>query len=164
MATMRQTLRLYFVLTVALTVATLSGSANAAEKLKGFYSGSGGISAEVHRVLLIDFAADGTALLQQHWHEKTPQTWHAHWTQKGKLVQVIYDPIKDQPTPDPLLLTLKHGTLTPTSWDTATLGPLGPPKLAPFGGDNPQVTSVASCQALNSQDPSKSCITWDSRH
>jgi hypothetical protein len=36
--------------------------AHAAEKLNGFYSGSGGISADVHRVLLIKFAADGSAI------------------------------------------------------------------------------------------------------
>src|SRR5258708_296441 len=47
--------------------AILPPATYAADKLKGFYAGGGGISAEVHRVLLIEFAADGTAILQQKW-------------------------------------------------------------------------------------------------
>jgi hypothetical protein len=34
-------------------------------KLKGFYSGSGGFSPEVHRVVMIEFANDGTAIVEQ---------------------------------------------------------------------------------------------------
>ncbi len=147
---------------VILLCAILSPSAHA-EKLKGFYSGSGGLSAEVHRVLIIEFAADGTAILQQKWHDKDPQTWHAHWKQDKKLITVTYDAAKDSPTPDPLVFNFKHGTLTATSWDSTTLGTLGPPNLSPFGGKNPQVTSVATCQALNTTDPTQNCITWDSR-
>lgn len=75
--------------------ATLAPSARAAEKLKGFYSGSGGISAEVHRVLIIEFAADGTAILQQKWHDKDPQTWHARWKQQNKKVTLIYYTAKE---------------------------------------------------------------------
>ena len=41
-----------------------------AEDLKGFYAGSGGISSQDHRVVMIDFAADGTALIQQKWLKK----------------------------------------------------------------------------------------------
>jgi hypothetical protein len=154
--------RLYLIATVVLLCAILSPPAHA-EKLKGFYSGSGGISAEVHRVLIIEFAADGTAILQQKWHDKDPQTWHAHWKQDKKLVTLTYDPAKNSPTPDPLVFNFKHGTLTASSWDSTTLGPLGPPKLTTFGGNVPQVTSVASCQALNTTDPTQNCITWDSR-
>ncbi len=155
--------------------AMLSPAAHAAEKLKGFYSGSGGLSAQVHRVLIIEFAADGTALLQQQWHEKDPQTWHARWQQDGKKVIVTYVQPKDSvqtkdpaqskdapPLPEPLIFTFNHGTLTATSWDTPTLGALGPPKLTPFGGKNPQVGSVASCQSLNSLDPQRDCVTWGS--
>ena len=162
MAAMRLLLRLRAITTFALLLATLSYPVHA-DKLNSFYSGSGGISQDVHRVLLIEFAADGTAILQQKWHDKDPQTWHAHWKQEKKQVTLTYDAVGDKPVPEPLVFTFKHGTLTATSWDAPTLGVLGPPKLTTFGGKTPQVTSVASCQALNTTDPTKNCITWDSR-
>jgi hypothetical protein len=140
----------------------LSSPAAQAEKLKGIYSGSGGFSAEVHRVLFIEFAADGSALLQQKWHDKDPQTWHARWKQDGKNVTLTYEPAKDGVTPSPLVFTFKHGTLTATSWDATTLGVLGPPTLAPFGGKNPQGGSVATCQGFDTQDPRRDCTTWSS--
>lgn len=139
------------------------GSAEAADKLKGFYSGSGGILAEVHRTLFVEFATDGTALLQQQWHDKDPQTWHAHWKRDGKTVTITYDAVKDVALPDPLIMTLKSGTLTATSWDLPTLGVLGPPKLAPFGGKNAQVGSVAGCVSLNTMNPTGTCVTWSSK-
>ena len=145
-----------------LLVAALSPLVHAAEKLKGFYSGSGGISAEVHRVLLIEFAADGTAILQQKWHNKDPQTWHANWKQERKKVTITYDSTKHNPVPDPLVLTIKHGALIPASWDPSTLGVLGPPQLTPFGGNVPKVSSVASCQSLNTADPTRDYVTWGS--
>jgi hypothetical protein len=160
---MRSPLRSTALLAFALSFAAIASAARAAEKLKGFYSGSGGIAQEVHRVLIIEFAADGTAILQQKWHDKDPQTWHARWKQDGKLVTLTYDPAKDAQPPTPLVFNFKHGTLTASSWDSTTLGPLGPPNLTPFGGKNPQVTSVATCQALNTTDPTQNCITWDSR-
>jgi hypothetical protein len=142
--------------------AFLATAAHAADKLKGFYAGSGGFSAEVHRVLLIEFAADGTAILQQTWHEKDPQTWHAHWKQERKKVTLTYDAAKDITPPEPLVLNIKHGTLVPTSWDATTLGVLGPPQLTPFVGKNIPVNSVAGCQSLNTRDPTKDCVTWSS--
>lgn len=154
-----------------LVLAVISPPAHAAEKLKGFYSGSGGISAEVHRVLIIEFAADGTAILQQKWHDKDPQTWHARWKQENKKVTLIYytakeskdpkDP-KDAPLPEPLIFDFKHGILTPVSWDAPTLGYTGPPKLTPFGGTNAQAGSVAGCRDLNILDPTRECVTWGS--
>ena len=160
MAPMR-TQRTFALILILLGVA-LSPFAHAAKKLNGFYSGSGGISAEVHRVLLIEFAADGTAILQQKWHDKDPQTWHANWKQEKNKVTITFDPTKHNPVPDPLILNIKHGTLVPTSWDTTTLGVLGPPQLTPFGGNIPKVTSVASCQSLNTVDPTRDCVTWGS--
>jgi hypothetical protein len=162
---MRSPIRLACAL--VLTFAALSAHA---EKLKGFYSGSGGFSSEVHRVVLIEFAEDGTAILQQKWVGKDAETWHAHWTRDGKRITVTYDadnPAHTQtnkPIPAPLVFNFKHSTLTPTSWDATTLGPLGPPQLTPFAGKNVQTHSVASCQALNTTDPTQNCITWDSRH
>ena len=150
------------VLALLLLGAALSPCAHAAEKLKGFYSGSGGISAEVHRVVLVEFAADGTAILQQTWQKKDPQTWHANWKQERKKVTITYDPTRHNPVPDPLVLTIKHGALIPASWDVPTLGILGPPHLTPFGGNVPMVTSVASCQSLNTLDPRRDCVTWGS--
>jgi hypothetical protein len=146
---------------LVLLAATLSPAARAADKLKGIYAGSGGYSADVHRVLFIEFAADGTALLQQKWHEKDPQTWHAHWKQEKKKVTLTYDAEKNTPVPDPLVFNIKHGALVAVSWD-ATLGVLGPPQLTPFGGNNPQVNSVAGCQSLNTLDPRRDCVTWGS--
>jgi hypothetical protein len=143
--------------------AILCTQAHAFEKLKGFYSGSGGLSQQVHRVVMIEFATDGTAILQQNWEGKDPQTWHGHWTQENKNVKITFDTVKDHPTPDPLLLNLKHGTLAPTSWDATALGVLGPPKFTPFGGKNVQQNTVAACQAINSNNPTHNCVTWDSR-
>ena len=158
--------RLFSIATLILLGATLSSPAHAAEKLKGFYSGSGGISAEVHRVILIEFAEDGTAIVQQKWHEKDPQTWHAHWKQENKKVTLTFEIARDTPKdaalPDPLILTIKNGALVPTSWDTTTLGILGPPQLTPFGGKNPKAVSVAACQSLNTLDPTRDCVTWGS--
>lgn len=160
MATMR-TERTSALILILFAVA-LSPFAYAAKKLNGFYSGSGGISADVHRVLLVEFADDGTVILQQKWHNKDPQTWHANWKQEKNKVTITYDPTKHKPVPDPLILNIKHGTLIPTSWDTTTLGVLGPPQLTPFGGHVPKVTSVASCQSLNTVDPTRDCVTWGS--
>ena len=138
-----------------------------ADKLKGIYAGSGGFSQDVSRTLFIEFAADGTALLQQQWVNKDPQIWHARWKQEKKKITLIYEAAKNQdakdtPLPDPLIFDFKHGSLVPTSWDTTTLGLLGPPKLTPFGGKNAQVNSVAGCQALNTADPTGLCVTWGS--
>jgi hypothetical protein len=154
--------RRQWIVPLLLLIAALAPFAQAARKLNGFYSGSGGISAEVHRVLLIEFADDGTAILQQKWHGKDPQTWHANWKQERNKVTITYDPTKHNPVPDPLILNIKHGALVPTSWDATTLGPLGPPQLTPFGGHVPKVTSVASCQSLNTVDPTRDCVTWGS--
>ena len=139
----------------------LSSQAHA-DKLKGIYAGSGGFSQDVSRTVFIEFAADGTALVQQQWVNKDPQTWHARWKQEKKKITLTYDAVKDTPLPDPLIFDFKHGTLTPTSWDATTLGLLGPPKLTPFGGKNAQVNSVAGCQSLNTADPSRYCVTWGS--
>jgi hypothetical protein len=160
MAAMRT--RLSSIAAVVLLCAILSPPARAAEKLKGFYSGSGGLSAEVHRVLFIEFADDGTAILQQKWHDKDPQTWHAHWKQERNKVTITFDPARHNPVPDPLILNIKNGTLVPTSWDLTALGILGPPQLTPFGGKNAKASSVAACQSLNTLDPTRDCVTWGS--
>jgi hypothetical protein len=121
------------------------------------------MSEDVHRVVLIQFAEDGTALVQQNWTGKAPQTWHARWTVSGKLVTVTFDPVKDAPTPTALALNMKNGSLVPATWDSTALGVLGPPTLAPFGGKNVKKHSVASCMALNTNDPTQNCVQWDSR-
>ena len=149
--------RYFFVLALVLLG---SGSARA-DKLKGFYVGSGGITHEVSRTVMIEFATDTTAIVQQYWVGKDPQTWHAHWTQSGKIVTVTFDPVKDKAALEPLVMEFKRGTLTPTSWDAA-LGVLGPPKMAPFSGKNVQTNSVASCRDLSSTNGGK-CVQWDSR-
>jgi hypothetical protein len=138
------------------------GSAHA-DKLKGFYSGSGGMSADVHRVVMVQFAEDGTALVQQNWHGRDPQTWHARWVKQGNQVTLSFDPQKDTPAVTPLVMNMKHGSLVPATWDSAALGPLGPPTLSPFGGKNVQKHSVASCVSLNTFDPTRDCVQWDSR-
>jgi len=160
---MRLSTRVSSLFVLCLVGALVFPATSVADKLQGFYSGSGGISQEGHRVLFIEFAADGTAILQQQWHEKDPQTWHAHWAKSGKVVTLTYEPGKDVPTPAPLIFTFKHGSLTATSWDVPTLGALGPPKLTPFGGKNVQVGSVASCQSLNTASPAGNCVTWSSK-
>lgn len=134
------------------------------EKLKGIYSGSGGMSEDVHRVVMIEFGEDGTALIQQNWTGKEPQVWHGRWTKDGKQVTISFDAEKNQPTPKPLLLQMKRSVLTPTSWDATLLGVLGPPKLSPFGGKNIKQHSVSTCQGINTRDPSQNCVTWSSRN
>ena len=151
-----------FLSAFALTLILLIPGSARADKLKGFYSGSGGITAEVSRVVLIEFATDGTAIVQQNWVGKDPQTWHAHWTKDGDKVTVNFDPVKDKPVMETLAFTFKHGTLTPTTWDATVLGILGPPKLTPFGGKNVQANSVASCRDISTVNGGK-CVQWDSR-
>jgi hypothetical protein len=149
---------------LAALCAVLCAPAHAAEKLKGFYSGSGGLTSETTRVVLLEFGADGTAILEQTRAGENHQVWHAHWTRQGKEVTLTFDPVKDQPTLQPLVFTFKHGTLSPTSWDKTALGILTPPKLTPFAGANVPTGSVATCQVVSSTDPNKTCVTWDSRH
>jgi hypothetical protein len=156
---MRACLRAAFILALV----AFAVSAAHAGKLKGFYSGSGGITQDVHRVVLIEFAEDGTAILQQNWAGKDPQAWHAHWTQNGKQVTLTFDPVKGSPSLAPLALNIKRGSLVPTTWDSAALGVLGPPTLAPFGGKNVQTHSVAGCVTLNTHNPVGDCVQWDSR-
>ncbi|WP_035352895.1 hypothetical protein [Edaphobacter aggregans] len=151
--------RRMMIVAVMLAASTLQ----AAEKLKGVYSGSGGLTAEVHRVVMVEFAEDGTAIIQQNWTGKDSQVWHARWTQDGKKLTITFDAVKDKPAIEPLLCDLKRGTLVPTSWDAKVLGVMGPPQLTPFGGKNVQQHSVATCQSLNSGNPSHNCVTWDSR-
>ena len=147
---------------VALALVLLVTGSVRADKLKGFYVGSGGITQEVSRTVMIEFATDGTAIVQQNWVGKDPQTWHAHWTKDGGKVTVTFDAVKDKAAMEALVMTFKRGTLTPTSWDPV-MGVLGPPKLAPFGGKNVQTTSVQSCRSLASTSGGGKCVLWDSR-
>jgi hypothetical protein len=116
-----------------------------ADKLKGIYAGSGGFSQDVSRTVFIGFGANVTAVLQQEWHNKDPQTWHACWKQEKKEITLTYDAVKDIPLPDPLIFAFKHGT--PTSRDTTTLGLLGPPKLTRFGGKTLRSTASRAAGA-----------------
>jgi hypothetical protein len=149
----------------ALSLAVLLATVPAhAEKLKGFYSGSGGISEDVHRVVMLQFAEDGTVLVQQNWINREPQVWHAHWAQQGKKVTITFDPKKDSPQVAPLVLNVKHGALVPETWDSTVLGPLGPPTLAPFSGKNVLKHSVSGCVSLANNDPSlRDCTQWETR-
>jgi hypothetical protein len=156
-------MRMRSISSLALAAALLVPVAAHADKLKGFYVGSGGITQDVSRVVLVEFATDGTAIVQQNWVGKDPQTWHAHWKQDGSTVRVTFDPVKDKAVMDPLVMTFKRGALTPTSWDTTVLGILGPPKLAPFSGKNIQTNSVASCNTLYTGNAADHCVQWDSR-
>ena len=146
---------------IALLTAPLFGE----KKLKGFYGGSGGITPDVYRVVMVEFGEDGSAIVQQNWTGKDQQVWHTRWTQNGKQVKIVFDSVKDGETPKPLLFDFKNGTLTATDWDVQTLGIGGPPKLTPFGGKNPRPATAAPCQSINSRDPAtNTCPTWDSRH
>jgi hypothetical protein len=155
-------IRLSLLAALLLLGATVSPAVHAADKLKGFYAGSGGFSSEVHRTLVLELAADGSAILQQKWHDKDPQTWHAHWKFEKRQVTLTFDPARHNPVPDPLVLNVKSGNLIAVSWDQNALGILGPPQLSPFGGKNPKAGSVAACQSLNTLDPTRDCVTWGS--
>jgi hypothetical protein len=136
-----------------------------AAKLDGIYSGSGGLTPELHRVVLIVFADDGTALVQQNWDNKPdPEVWHARWTKQDDKVVLTFDPsAPGKPALKPLHLTLKRNTLTATDWDGQALGVLGPPQLRPFGGDLPHRATVNGCVSVNSRDPSQNCVNWGSK-
>jgi hypothetical protein len=149
----------------SLTLALLLAAASAhAEKLKGFYSGSGGLSEDVHRVVMVQFAEDTTAMVQQNWDNGKTDIWHAHWTQQGNRVTITFDPQKNFPRVAPLVVNIKHGALVPETWDSAVMGPLGPPTLAPFNGKNVLKHSVAGCVSLANNDPSlRDCTQWETR-
>jgi hypothetical protein len=148
----------YFTLALLLLLTTYTHAA----KLKNFYMGSGGYSAQVHRVVLLELAKDGTAVLQQNWHEKQPETWHVHWTLSGKTLTLTFDPVEGKVTPTPATFNLKNNTLVPVKWDSQYLGLLGPPTLMPFSGKNQPPGSVSGCQMLDYSQPT-GCIQWDSR-
>jgi hypothetical protein len=133
-----------------------------AAKLKNFYMGSGGYSAEVHRVVLLELAKDGTAVLQQNWHDKQPETWHVHWTLNGKSLVLNFDPVDGKQTPSQAAFTLKNNSLVPVKWDTQFLGILGPPTLMPFSTSNKAPGSISGCQMLDYTQPT-GCVQWDSR-
>lgn len=140
----------------------LCAAAGYADKLKNFYMGSGGYAAEVHRVVLLALAKDGTAVLQQSWHDKPPETWHVHWVRDGKSLVLNFDPVAGKPTPAPASFTLKNNSLVPVKWDSQFLGVLGPPTLMPFSSKNKVQDSVSGCQMLDYSQPT-GCIQWDSR-
>lgn len=145
-----------------LLAVTLTAINSYADKLKSFYMGSGGYSAEVHRVVLLELAKDGTAVLQQNWHDKDPETWHVHWTRDGKSLVLNFDPVDGKPTPTPATFTLKNNSLVPVKWDSQFLGVLGPPTLMPFSSGNKTQGSLAGCQMLD-YSQSTGCVQWDSR-
>jgi len=171
-------MRARFLTSLALAALVVAAPAFA-EKLKGFYSGSGGIDAAVHRVVMVQFAEDGTVLVQQNWDSGKSDIWHAHWTQQGDKVTITFDlpkndppksgsqtaaPQKNSPPPSaPLVMNIKHGSLVAETWDAVALGVLGPPTLSPFGAKNVLKHSVASCVSINNTDPTNDCVQWDSR-
>lgn len=146
-------------LLIALLLSVVPGHA---DKIKNFYMGSGGYSAEVHRVILLTLAKDGTAVLQQNWHGKDPQVWHVHWTRDGKSLVLNFDPAEGKPTPSPATFALKNNSLVPVKWDSRFLGVLGPPTLMPFSSKNKAPGSVSGCQMLDYSQPT-GCVQWDSR-
>ena len=149
---------------VSATLVLLIAASAHAEKLKGFYTGSGGLSEDVHRVVMVQFAEDSTALVQQNWDSGDSQVWHAHWIQQGNKVTITFDPQQKFPMVAPLVLNIKHGSLVPETWDSAVLGPLGPPALAPFAGKNVLKHSVAGCVSLANNDPTlRDCTQWETR-
>ena len=146
-----------------LILLTLSVSASGyADKLKNFYMGSGGYSAEVHRVVLLTLAKDGTAVLQQNWHQKDPQVWPAHWSLEKNTLALTFDTANGKPTPSPATFTLKSNSLIPVKWDSQFLGVLGPPALMPFAKNKQAPGSVTGCQMLDYSQPT-GCTQWDSR-
>ena len=155
--------RVWSLALVVLTAVLLVPGSARADKLKGFYVGSGGISHVVSRTVIVEFATDGTAIVQQKWIDKGSAEVACALDEKdGNTVTVKFDPVKDQAAMEALVMTFKRGTLTPTSWDSV-MGVLGPPKLAPVGGKNDQMTSVQSCRSLASTTGGYRCVMWDSR-
>lgn len=140
----------------------LLASPGFADKLKNFYMGSGGYSAAVHRVILLELAKDGTAVLQQNWHGKDPEVWSVHWKLDGKTLTLNFDPAEGKSTPGEATFTLKNNSLVPVKWDSQYLGVLGPPTLMPFNAGTKAPGSVSGCQMLDYSQPT-GCTQWDSR-
>jgi hypothetical protein len=134
-----------------------------ADKLKNFYIGSGGFSASVHRIVLLELAKDGTAVLQQNWHDKDPEVWHVHWKLDGKTLTLSFDPVVGKPTPSDATFTLKNNSLVPVKFDSHYLGLLGPPTLMPFHTKAKPPGSVSGCQMVDYSQPT-GCVQWDSRN
>ncbi|HYK37718.1 hypothetical protein [Alloacidobacterium sp.] len=147
---------------VALVTIAFLAASSYADKLKNFYMGSGGYSAEVHRVVFLELAKDGTAILQQNWHEKDPEVWHLHWKLNKKSLVLDFDPVDGRPTPSQATFTLKNNSLIPVKWDSQFLGILGPPTLMPFSSGNNAPGSVSGCKLVDYTQPT-GCIQWDSR-
>ncbi|HSY73252.1 MAG TPA: hypothetical protein VK798_13450 [Alloacidobacterium sp.] len=147
-----------FALAMLLPLANLAR----ADKLRNFYMGSGGYSAQVHRIVLLELATDGTAMLQQNWHGKPSETWHVHWTRNGRELVLNFDPVDGKATPTPATFRQKNNMLVPVTWDSQYLGILGPPNLMPFHGKNSPQGSLTRCEALDYRMPS-GCVQWDSR-
>jgi len=145
-----------------LFAAILVSASAYADKLKNFYMGSGGYSAEVHRVILLELAKDGTAVLQQNWDQKDPDSWQVHWKQDGKSLTLTFNPVEGKPTPTPATFTMKNNSLIPVTWDSQFLGILGPPTLMPFSSGNKAQGSLSGCKMLD-YTQSTGCVQWDSR-
>src|SRR5258708_30283945 len=99
--------RLSKVASLILLGLVLSSPAHA-DKLKGIYARSGGFSQDVSRTVFIEFGANVTALLQQQWHNKDPQTWHACWKQEKKKITLQRSERHPAPPPAHLRLQARH--------------------------------------------------------
>ncbi len=106
-----------------------------AEKLKPYYSGSTVTPEGVARVIMLQVATDGTAVLQQDEDGQASVKQRAHWSKKGDRLIITFDAVEGQPTPSPLYFQMKNNTLVPQTENNTALGVLGYPTLQPFGNE-----------------------------
>jgi hypothetical protein len=127
-------MRLKRKITVAL-LALLFTLPGIAEKLKTYYSGSAQTAEGASRLIMLQFAQDGTAVLQQDDDGQPSVKQHVHWSKKGDRVILTFDAVEGQPTPLPLYFLMKNNTLVPQTENATGLSVLGYPTLQPFGNE-----------------------------
>ena len=126
---------LSFALLAVLPLALHAKPKNELSKLAGTYKGEtraqsqDGTFAIRHHTMALDLGKDGTATLTQSPDSITEITSFAHWTLQGDVIKLTFDPVDQQPTPDPISFHYNHKTLTPAVYNHDLWRTLPPPPL-----------------------------------
>jgi hypothetical protein len=97
--------------------------------LSGVYQGHAPTSDAARRVFTLNLASDGTAMLTTQYIGKNNATMHGRWTQSGRQIVLIFDPIGSNGPPQPITFRHRDHELSPVHWDPNEWGRAGPPIL-----------------------------------
>jgi NlpE N-terminal domain len=97
--------------------------------LSGVYQGHAPTSDAARRVFTLNLASDGTAMLTTQYIGKNNATMHGRWTQSGRQIVLIFDPIGSNGPPRPITFRHRDHELSPVHWDPNEWGRAGPPIL-----------------------------------